>query len=526
VNATKLTGAILLGLLTTTGLRAQTHDDPVLDLMVKKGLVTQAEADGAKAEEAQEAENKAPAASRIQLSTPGIQKLVFYGDGRLRFENIDQHNHYEALTLTDRERYRLRFGADYYYSDHLKAGFELESGNTGDSANQTFGGEFAKSSINVGKIYLQYQPVDWLTAVAGKFSNPWYTTTDMVYSFDLNPEGGAELFNYTIPLGGGSSTFTSGNDPKDLKQVSEPSEGGSLTIGLNAVQYIYVGGNESTVTAGLNNNDVFIIGNQIPITWKVNKDFLVKIAPGFTFYTGGGNTNFDSGVATSTSNTSGGTTPATTNGVPASTYFATANSSVDPVFISPKEADDLAIFSAPGEFNFNVAGIPFRPYWDFEYNTEGHTRIQNVYMQPTGTAGSGGIGTGVTAAAASQNQALTDNIAWAAGLQVGANKKKGDWSALGEFRQIGLGAVDQNINGTDYADSFANQEGFKLASAYNFTDFLTATVTFYDTWDYKKGLYQSLGGTTASPTATTASTLNLVGEKAEQRLQVDLGWKF
>ncbi len=97
---------------------------------------------------------------------------------------------------------------------------------------------------------------------------------------------------------------------------------------------------------------------------------------------------------------------------------------------------------------------------------------------------------------------------------------------LGEFRQIGLGAVDQNINGTDYADSYANQQGFKLAGAYNFTDFLTATVTFYDTWDYKQNLYHSLGGTAATPSATSASTLNLIGEEKLQRLQVDLGWKF
>ena len=91
---------------------------------------------------------------------------------------------------------------------------------------------------------------------------------------------------------------------------------------------------------------------------------------------------------------------------------------------------------------------------------------------------------------------------------------------------VATGLTTTLVNGTDYADSFANQQGFKLASAYNFTDFLTITATFYDTWDYKKGLYQSLGGGTASPNAQTASTLNLVGEKSDERVQVDLGWKF
>jgi hypothetical protein len=496
-------------------LKAQSQEDPVLELLVKKGLVTQKEADAASEQQKEEAANSP--LSPITLQNKSIQKLVFYGDGRLRYENIDQNNHSTVNTLNDRERYRLRVGADYFYSDHLKAGFELESGNTDDSANQTFGGTFSKSSINVGKIYLQYQPIDELTLVAGKFSNPWYTTTDIVYSQDLNPEGGAELLNFTIPLGSGSGIIN--NDPKDMKQVAvAPDPGSSLTIGLNAVQYLYVNSNESTFPSNLNNNDVLIIGEQVPVTWKIDKNFTFKVAPGFTFYTGGGNTNFDGGIATNTS------TPAGVQTGSATVFFGTANSSVDPVFYSPREADDLAVFSAPGEFNFKIGNIPFRPYWDFELNTEGKKRIQNVYMQ--NSAFQAGFGTGVTNAAASQNQALGDNIAWAAGLQIGANKKKGDWSVLGEFRQIGLGAVDQNINGTDYADSYANQQGLKFAGAYNFTDFLTATVTYYNTWDYKGGLYQSLGGGAGANNYATASTLNLVSEKSLQRIQVDLGWKF
>ena len=52
----------------------------------------------------------------------------------------------------------------------------------------------------------------------------------------------------------------------------------------------------------------------------------------------------------------------------------------------------------------------------------------------------------------------------------------------------------------------------------------TGTVTFYDTWEYKRGLYQSLGGNNSTP--ATGSTQYLVSEKALQRVQVDLGWKF
>jgi hypothetical protein len=476
-----LAAALVLTFIPASPARAQQADDALVDALAQEGLLTHDQAEWVRAK-IEKVEDSTPA-SKIALSD-SVKALQFYGDGRLRYENIDQHNHYDAVSLNDRERYRLRIGADYTYSDHFKAGFELESANTGDSANQTFGGMFTKASINVGKIYLRYDPTDWLSAYAGKFTNPWYTTTDIVYSTDLNPEGGAEIFTF---------------HPTD-----------NLTLGLNAVQYLYIDANEGASTPGLSNNDVQIIGNQIPVTWKITKDVTFKGAPGFTFYTGGGNTNYGTAVPVSF----------TTSGTTGTVFAATANTSSDPVFMSPREADDLAVVSFPGEFDFKIADVPIRPYWDFEWNTEGRERVQHVYLDPTASA----PGAGTAASVAAKNGALGDNVAWAAGVQVGQNKKKGDWSGLAEFRQIGLGAVDQNINGTDYADSYANQEGFKFSTAYNFTDFLLATITFYDTWDYKKGLYQSLGGTAAAPTAGT--TQYLVSEKSLQRVQVDLGWKF
>ena len=496
MKLSKLVYLVAVLVLMATGFsRAQTPaasaDDALVDALVQEGLLSHAQADRVR-NKINEADSETPL-SKIALSD-SVKSLTFYGDGRLRYENIDQGNHYQAPVVSDRERYRLRFGADYAYSDHFKAGFELESGTTDDSANQTFGSMFTKASINVGKIYLRYDPADWATFYAGKFTNPLYTTTDMVYSFDENPEGGAEVFDF---------------HPLD-----------NLTVGLNAAQFLYINTNESTTTPNLNRNDVFIIANQIPVTWKINPDVTFKIVPGFTFYTGGGNTNYDGGVPTNTNVGAGSPSTVAAGTGTAVVYGGNANSSVDPVFYSPHEADDLAIISAPGEFNFKVAGVPFRPYWDFNLNLDGKGRVQNVYLDPTASTPS----VGTAAAIKKANSALGDNLAWALGLQIGQNKKKGDWAGLAEFRQIGLGSVDQNINGTDFADSYTNQEGVKLSLAYNFTDFVTGTVTFYDTWDYKSGLYNALGGRNAAPTAGT--TQYLVSAHTVQRVQVDLGWKF
>ena len=484
-----LIGWFGLGLMLKAETAAATADDALVDALVQEGLLSHAQADRVRSK-IDQADSETPL-SKIALSN-SVKSLTFYGDGRLRYENIDQHSHYEAPVVYDRERYRLRFGLDYTYAENFKAGFELESGTTNDSANQTMGSMFTKASINVGKVYLQWTPTDWLQLEAGKFTNPWYTTTDMVYSLDENPEGGAELFNFNLS--------------------------DNLTVGFNAVQYLYINSNESSSLPNIDRDDVFILGEQIPVTWKITPNVTFKVAPGFTVYTGGGNTNFDGGVPTNTNVGAATGVIGTTSGVPgvATVYGGNANSAVDPVFYSPKEADDLAIFSAPGEFNFLVAGVPVRPYWDFEWNVLGKERVQDVYLDPTA---------GVSATAKAANQKLGDNLAWALGIQVGQSKKKGDWSGLAEFRQIGLGAVDQNINGTDFADSYANQQGVKLSLAYNFTDFLIGTATFYDTWDYKHDLYDAIGGTNGT-TPTVGTTQYLVAAHTVQRVQVDLGWKF
>jgi hypothetical protein len=213
----------------------------------------------------------------------------------------------------------------------------------------------------------------------------------------------------------------------------------------------------------------------------------------------------------------------------------------------------LSVISAPGEFDYKLFGQNLRTYWDYNYNTEARARVSNVFLgaggpftaaggaSPGGGAAgwgnnpgvfAGGYGAAPSAASVAalrkQNQSLGDGTAWAIGQQIGQNKKKGDWSLLGEFRQIGLGALDPNTNGTDFANSYSNQQGVKVQGVYNFTDYLTLGVTYYNTWNYKNNLFSQLGGSTAPGSAApnAGSTQYLVSQGSTQRVQVDLGWKF
>ncbi len=161
-----LVGVLALGL---TAVRAQS-DGALLDALVKKGVLSDQEAEDIRADEAKDYSKTA--AGKLSIGDY-VKKLQFYGDGRLRFDALSQHFNYQnTLGINDRERYRLRFGLTYTYSDQLSAGFELRSGTADDTDNQSFGGSFTDASINVSKIYIQYKPTDSLTLIAGKFPNP------------------------------------------------------------------------------------------------------------------------------------------------------------------------------------------------------------------------------------------------------------------------------------------------------------------------------------------------------------------
>ncbi|MCD6353843.1 MAG: putative porin [Proteobacteria bacterium] len=92
---------------------------------------------------------------------------------------------------------RLRFGAETKVLDNLKVGFRLVSGgNNPRSTNQTFEDSFSSKGINLDWAYAEYKATDCLTLVGGKFKNPIWRTSDLMWDTDISPEGAAAQFNY------------------------------------------------------------------------------------------------------------------------------------------------------------------------------------------------------------------------------------------------------------------------------------------------------------------------------------------
>jgi hypothetical protein len=127
----------------------------------------------------------------------------------------------------------------------------------------------------------------------------------------------------------------------------------------------------------------------------------------------------------------------------------------------------LNVFTFAGEVNWvgvNGAGTSVKLYWDSAYNFTAGTRVSKVYGLNTATWDK-------------------DPLAWLVGMgySFGSGKVAGDYSVKLDYRQVGLGSVDVNLNDSDFAFGRLNQDGFKLAGSYNVTDFASANVSYFYT---------------------------------------------
>ncbi|MEP6670816.1 MAG: putative porin [Chthoniobacter sp.] len=147
------------------------------------------------------------------------------------------------------------------------------------------------------------------------------------------------------------------------------------------------------------------------------------------------------------------------------------------------ETRGLHLLTVPGDISFKLAGIKSKLYWDVSYNVSGRNRFDNVLqLKDFG----------------SREYQTRDGLAWLVGVQFGETRKKGDWQAYLNYREVGIAAVDPNLNDSDFAQSTLNVRGFKVGLAYALTDFVVINAAGYVTWNLEDNLYggraTSVGG--------------------------------
>ena len=344
--------------------------------------------------------------------------------------------------------------------------------------------------------------------MGGKQANPFYTT-DLVWDGDINPDGFVEK----IDLLKAFNSLTC--SPGDVR--SESRYGLSLVAG----QFVFADNAEDSVGTDYK-TDAWLFNTQLIGSVKVTPDVKVTLAPGFMTYTSGNTTALNNETAFMTTNSAG--TAVLTQ------YQYSANSKLQPLH-TQAATRDLSIVTLPGDVSFKLCGLKTKFLWDFAYNTQGTARVEQIYgLQDiqipvknakgvvTGYKNTHGAVNGSTLVSDTRvaGHSSRDDIAWLAGVQVGENKKKGDWSVMANFRQTGLGAVDPNLNDSDFALGQLNMQGVKTGAAYNFTDFCVGAITYYNAWNLRNDL---VGG------QATAGQ-KIASMNAVQIVQVDLNVKF
>jgi hypothetical protein len=178
-------------------------------------------------------------AEKENWASPGkypewAQRIRFYGDMRVRYEgdffpkgnNPFSPVNYNAINSgspydlnsgffwptynvdkdRNRARLRARLGMEADLFDGFTAGLRIASGenNSPVSTNQTFGangGNFSKYSLWLDRAFIKYSLWSDLTFYAGRFDNPFFTATDLVYYNELGFDGFAAQAKYEITPG-------------------------------------------------------------------------------------------------------------------------------------------------------------------------------------------------------------------------------------------------------------------------------------------------------------------------------------
>lgn len=172
---------------------------PLIDILVKKGLINDQEAEELRADLVKDfAANTS--AGKLNLGST-LTEFSISGDVRVRYESRTGEvavtgDHLER----DRFRYRFRTLLSGKLVNNWAFGVRLETGAGSRSSNVTMGddaGPFAKTNdtVNIGQIFAKWTPTPEWTFTIGRMANPLVSTL-MVWDADINPEGLAEQYKH------------------------------------------------------------------------------------------------------------------------------------------------------------------------------------------------------------------------------------------------------------------------------------------------------------------------------------------
>jgi hypothetical protein len=418
--------------------------------------------------------------AKAQPAMPSWMKnLTFYGDLRLRYQYdndsgrpagyprgpdpSDQQFH--ERKDRNRVRFRVRFGMKKTWWDkQMEVGFRLASDGTGgsdpyqaNSANQTFGGGFNKKRIGIDLAYAKYMPncVEGLTIMGGKVKNPIRTKTLVTWDGDINPEGFA--IDYQMPFFGDFKPYV---------------QAGFWLLGEDET-YTGYGPDEDDDT------------RRDPVVWTVSAGFDWKIAEDMKLFVGATWYKWKH-----------------YRHVPANGVAGSLEQGQLPG-VYERGAPGMENIELTSKFKWKMLDLPWQVWGTWVHNCADYYNENSVGDDVFA------IGYGFY-----DRHFKDKNDAFALGIKVGKNKKKGDWSAKVVYYYVQANAVSPATTDSDYGGP--NAKGWKMGGKYNIDDFLTVGATAF--------IFDPVDGDSWGDT----DNASFVGYNRDThfRLQVDLAWKF
>lgn len=225
-------------------------EDPLLVLLVAKGIITQEEAGALRAElQASSESGKVPGENPDKKSW--TDRVKPGGDIRLRYEGFDQETSFDD-DRRDRFRVRLRAGARFIITERMTAGLQLRSGDPDDpvSNNTSFDGGSRFKEFNLGEGYLEVHPVEKFGFIGGKFdAKKWWTVSDLQWDDDVTVEG--------------------------LMTNTDLASGHGAFKGLDLVAYAYI------LEESKDASDAYTFGGQLRTNFRMGEDNALRVGVGF-----------------------------------------------------------------------------------------------------------------------------------------------------------------------------------------------------------------------------------------------------
>jgi Putative porin len=499
--------------------------DPLLDLFIKKGFVTQQEAEKVKAEADYNRTNglagSMPMPSKWKISD-GVKSVELFGDVRLRYESRSAEDPSGGHIDLDRLRYSVRLGLRGDAFDDFYYGLRIETSSNPRSSWGTFGssstGPFGKSTagINIGQAYLGWRPEEWVDFTLGKMPNPLYTTP-MVWSPSLNPEGASERFKYTI---------------------------GEADFFANFGQFIYQDTNPTHTANGyfdpftVNSTGLpFLLAWQAGVNYHLAKKVTLKVAPALYQYT-----SFNNGQTLPANGTKYSPAFAGTfvgqgqvfgvNATHASYNLAGVTPGFDGFYANQTGINDLLVLELPVELNIKLEKFNLRFFGDYAHNLHGADRANAAYAAAHSDYFTASTGGGQQAISQIPSSQIHDVNAYQIGFGIGStnlvygptqgliygnSSKKGAWELRTYWQHIEQYALDPNLIDSDAFEGRENMEGVFAAFAYGFSDNIIGTVRYGNA----SRINNKLGTGGSNPDIPQMNPINNYNF-----LQVDLGFRF